>query len=104
MERSRGGFKGAFFLPYPELVFPATIPYSPLINQTTQTSNPTPSGSLIYHNADAIIVAVHLQGSVVSTHLLDRLIKDGHIVTSQNQVQTRKEDQKDLVMPVGFVV
>ncbi|KAF9523697.1 hypothetical protein CPB83DRAFT_862502 [Crepidotus variabilis] len=37
------------------------------------------------HDADAILVATHSQGSVVSTHLLDRLIQDGHIVTSQSQ-------------------
>ncbi|KAF8888158.1 hypothetical protein CPB84DRAFT_1473955 [Gymnopilus junonius] len=33
------------------------------------------------HLADAIFVSTHSQGSVVSTHLLDRLIADGHIVT-----------------------
>ncbi|KAF8659478.1 hypothetical protein AX16_001845 [Volvariella volvacea WC 439] len=36
------------------------------------------------HNADAIFIATHSQGSVVSTHLLDRLIRDGHIVTAQS--------------------
>lgn len=30
-------------------------------------------------NADVIFVATHSQGSVVSAHLLDRLIRDGHI-------------------------
>lgn len=29
--------------------------------------------------ADVIFVATHSQGSVVSTHLLDRLIRDGHV-------------------------
>ncbi|KAF9553354.1 hypothetical protein CPC08DRAFT_822347 [Agrocybe pediades] len=38
------------------------------------------------HDADAVIVATHSQGSVVSTHLLDRLISDNHIITSRNQV------------------
>ncbi|KAF4568665.1 hypothetical protein EYR36_010678 [Pleurotus pulmonarius] len=33
------------------------------------------------HAADAIFVATHSQGSIVSTHLLDRLLKDGHIRT-----------------------
>jgi len=33
------------------------------------------------HSADVIFVATHSQGSVVSTHLLDRLIRDGHIRT-----------------------
>lgn len=36
------------------------------------------------HAADAILVATHSQGSIVSTHLLDRLIQDHHIRTSQN--------------------
>lgn len=36
------------------------------------------------HDADAIFVATHSQGSVVSTHLLDRLIADGHIRTAYN--------------------
>lgn len=35
------------------------------------------------HGADAIIVATHSQGSIVSTHLLDRLIQDGHIRTAR---------------------
>lgn len=34
------------------------------------------------HDADAIFVATHSQGSVVSTHILDRLISDGHIRTA----------------------
>ncbi|KAJ6574937.1 hypothetical protein B0H19DRAFT_1126451 [Mycena capillaripes] len=33
------------------------------------------------HTADVIFVAAHSQGSVVSTHLLDRLIREGHIRT-----------------------
>ena len=36
------------------------------------------------HAADAIFVATHSQGSIVSTHLLDRLIHDQHIRTSRN--------------------
>jgi len=57
------------------------------------------------HDADAIIVATHSQGSIVSTHLLDRLIKDGHIVTSPNQDQNQnEEDQQGLVIPVGLGV
>src|ERR1700733_13162315 len=34
--------------------------------------------------ADVIFVATHSQGSVVSTHLLDRLIRDNHIRTLEN--------------------
>ncbi|KAG6830192.1 hypothetical protein H0H92_001779 [Tricholoma furcatifolium] len=37
------------------------------------------------HAADAIFVATHSQGSVVSTHLLDRLIQDGHIHTARSE-------------------
>ncbi|KAG5651798.1 hypothetical protein H0H81_007357 [Sphagnurus paluster] len=40
------------------------------------------------HAADAILVATHSQGSIVSTHLLDRLIRDQHIRTSRNTVLT----------------
>lgn len=36
------------------------------------------------HAADAIFVATHSQGSVVSTHLLNRLIRDRHIRTSKS--------------------
>ena len=35
------------------------------------------------HAADAILVATHSQGSIVSTHLLDRLIQESHIRTSR---------------------
>lgn len=36
------------------------------------------------HAADAIFVATHSQGSVVSAHLLDQLIRDNHIRTSRH--------------------
>lgn len=36
------------------------------------------------HEADAIIVSTHSQGSIVSTHLLNRLIQDNHITTARN--------------------
>jgi hypothetical protein len=35
------------------------------------------------HAADAILVATHSQGSIVSTHLLERLIRENHIKTSR---------------------
>ena len=38
------------------------------------------------HAADAILVSTHSQGSIVSTHLLDRLIGDEHIRTARNSV------------------
>lgn len=34
------------------------------------------------HSADFIFVSAHSQGSIVSTHLVDLLIRDGHIITS----------------------
>jgi hypothetical protein len=40
------------------------------------------------HEADAIIVSAHSQGSIVSTHLLDRLIQDNHITTARNNDPT----------------
>ena len=36
------------------------------------------------YEADAIIVATHSQGSIVSTHILNRLIQDNHITTARN--------------------
>ncbi|KAJ3741327.1 hypothetical protein DFH05DRAFT_1403763 [Lentinula detonsa] len=36
------------------------------------------------HNADVVFIATHSQGSVVSTHLIDRLIRDRHIRTIKN--------------------
>jgi hypothetical protein len=43
------------------------------------------------HSADAVIVATHSQGCIVSTHLLDRLIRDGHIVTARNEHEHEHE-------------
>ena len=40
------------------------------------------------HEADAIIISTHSQGSIVSTHLLDRLIHDNHITTTRNHDST----------------
>ena len=40
------------------------------------------------HEADAIIVSTHSQGSIVSTHLLNRLIQDNHITTARNHDST----------------
>ncbi|KAL6307306.1 hypothetical protein BKA93DRAFT_837746 [Sparassis latifolia] len=36
------------------------------------------------HAADVIFVATHSQGSIVSTHLIDMLIQDGHILTTRS--------------------
>lgn len=53
------------------------------------------------HAADAILVATHSQGSVVSTHLLDRLIRDGHISTRKNSDAQRAGALTNLVMGMG---
>ncbi|EIN03565.1 hypothetical protein PUNSTDRAFT_93924 [Punctularia strigosozonata HHB-11173 SS5] len=39
--------------------------------------------------ADVVFVATHSQGSVVSTHILDRLIRDGHIRTARSVAADR---------------
>ncbi|KAG2006380.1 hypothetical protein CC2G_002700 [Coprinopsis cinerea AmutBmut pab1-1] len=44
------------------------------------------------HEADAVIVATHSQGSVVSTHLLDRLIADKHIRPSVEPIEVSGAD------------
>jgi hypothetical protein len=36
------------------------------------------------HHSDVVFVATHSQGSVVATHLIDRLIRDNHIRTAGN--------------------
>ncbi|KAI0632593.1 hypothetical protein C8Q77DRAFT_1058430 [Trametes polyzona] len=36
------------------------------------------------HAADVIFVASHSQGAIISTHLVDRLIEDGHILTARS--------------------
>lgn len=56
-------------------------------------------------------MATHSQGSIVSTHLLDRLIRDGHIVTARNEHehvgtatnQNQNEEQREQsVVSVGL--
>ncbi|KZT66216.1 hypothetical protein DAEQUDRAFT_675505 [Daedalea quercina L-15889] len=42
------------------------------------------------HAADVIFVAAHSQGCIVATHLIDRLVRDGHILTSRS-VDTLKK-------------
>ena len=37
-------------------------------------------------SADAILFATHSQGSIVTTHLVDRLISDGHIRTPKTSI------------------
>ncbi|KIM37712.1 hypothetical protein M413DRAFT_448237 [Hebeloma cylindrosporum] len=63
------------------------------------------------HDADAIIVSTHSQGSIVSTHLLDRLIRDGYIVTLRSDQEgevSSGEDQNSerlgMTMPVPLGV
>lgn len=55
------------------------------------------------HAADVIFVATHSQGSIVSTHLLDRLIQDKHIRTAVNvnEAAEASEIVKDAAMDVA---
>lgn len=55
------------------------------------------------HSADAVIVATHSQGCIVSTHLLDRLIRDGHIVTARKEHEHEHGDVGTAAMKVEVV-
>ncbi|KAF9076352.1 hypothetical protein BDP27DRAFT_1313189 [Rhodocollybia butyracea] len=52
------------------------------------------------HNAEVIFVATHSQGSVVSTHLLDRLIRDRHIRTAKNAASEPLSDLGVSLVPL----
>jgi len=52
-------------------------------------------------NADAILVATHSQGSVVSTHLIDRLIREGHIRTHKALDASVSASMKGGGVPLG---
>lgn len=39
------------------------------------------------HAADVIFISAHSQGSIVSTHLIDLLIRDGHVITSASATE-----------------
>ncbi len=67
--------------PYRGAFFPATESVSIHRLYTNLTANGEWMNDL--HAADAILVATHSQGSIVSTHLLDRLIREKHIKTSR---------------------
>lgn len=64
------------------------------------------------HAADVVFVATHSQGSIVSTHLLDRLIRDGHIrtvrsmeaATSSTQSESVASGTADIVPPAVSAV
>ena len=105
MGRLRGGLRGTFFfclIPSSLFLSADSIEYRLYANLK---ANPEWISDL--HNADAIIVATHSQGSIVSTHLLDRLIRDGHIATARDQDQDQDQNQnqnQDLVIPVGLGV
>ena len=44
------------------------------------------------HAADFIFVSAHSQGSVVSTHLVDLLIRDRHVITSATENVGKQAD------------
>lgn len=45
------------------------------------------------HAADVIFVSAHSQGSIVSTHLVDLLIRDGHVIISSTEDMGKQADQ-----------
>jgi hypothetical protein len=60
--------------------------------------------SLLHGNnrADAILLATHSQGSVVTTQLIDRLISEGHIRTGKNpEAAARVARHAGVVPPVN---
>ena len=48
------------------------------------------------HAADVIFVSAHSQGSIVSAHLVDLLIRDGHIVTSTSTTENVTQQASDI--------
>ena len=53
------------------------------------------------HAADVIFVSAHSQGSIVSTHLIDSLIRDGHVVTSSTENVGKQAGQGAEGVPDG---
>ncbi|CAE6491825.1 unnamed protein product [Rhizoctonia solani] len=51
------------------------------------------------HRADVVLVATHSQGSIVSTHLIARLISDGHIRTKTNRDAVNRATEQTGVLP-----
>ncbi|KAG8700672.1 hypothetical protein FRC08_004565 [Ceratobasidium sp. 394] len=51
------------------------------------------------HRADIVFVATHSQGSIVSTHLIARLISDGHIRTRLNRDAVNRATEQTGVLP-----
>ncbi|CAE6451633.1 unnamed protein product [Rhizoctonia solani] len=51
------------------------------------------------HRADVVLVATHSQGSIVSTHLIARLISDGHIRTKFNRDAVDHATEQTGVLP-----
>ncbi|KAG9126379.1 hypothetical protein FRC07_003654 [Ceratobasidium sp. 392] len=49
--------------------------------------------------ADMVLVATHSQGSIVSTHLIARLISDGHIRTRSNRDAVNRATEQTGVLP-----
>lgn len=55
------------------------------------------------HAADVIFVSAHSQGSIVSTHLVDRLIRDGHVTTSALTTEATRQTSNTTVESVDGV-
>jgi len=75
-----GRWKSAFtfFSPVFDLIPPFTTHYTFRVYQHLLSSEEWVND---IHAADVIFVSAHSQGSIVSTHLVDLLIHDGHVIT-----------------------
>jgi len=73
-----GKWKSAFVLP------PGVDPISPCTTTHRVYQHLLSSEEWVndIHAADVIFVSAHSQGSIVSTHLVDLMLRDGHVTTS----------------------
>ena len=69
-----------FFSRSRELIFCTTLPQLRLYRLLTSNESWTQA----LRAADVIFVATHSQGSIVSTHLIHKLLQDGYIHTRNN--------------------
>ena len=83
-----GKWKSAFALPSPA-IDPISSPLTPpRVYQHLLSSEEWVND---VHAADVIFVSAHSQGSIVSTHLVDLLIRDGHVVTSASTTEAAQQ-------------
>ena len=97
MARYLGKWKSAVALSFPavDLISPSiTMPrvYKHLLSSEEWVND--------IHAADVIFVSAHSQGSIVSTHLVDLLIQDGHVVTSASTGEKVAQRASDIASEV----